>query len=411
MAEASVDLSTGDNLEQKILQVLSDAGSPVKIGQLLKKFQVPKKTLNQVLYRLKKEGRVSSPVPATWCLGGDASGDGAPEIPEDSAAQPSLDERILRFLEAQGPQRALHIAKALGMTTAKEVNPLLYSMRNKHLLTVSDTQTWNIYRSSQEGQGQACSGVGVGQESPAVIYQQNPINMICQQGPNSHISIVNSKAIQIGHGNVMSRQTTCGEPGPRTPHHAPLPVPEDAAAQDTPPGTHGAQLIHLNKSMLRCVQLGHDNEMNLERDPVEHPTFGFSGSPPGSTTTADPETAFNIQTPEPGPHPEGGTAQIVHIKSCLLEDMTVSNNNKMTIHPRSKGGAKESADSSEEPKEDRGASSEAMPPRSCLHTPSNSTLLTSELTAMALEDSSPQTTESVLREDEVQATESCQTQD
>uniref|UniRef100_A0A8C6I6N3 Z-DNA-binding protein 1 n=1 Tax=Mus spicilegus TaxID=10103 RepID=A0A8C6I6N3_MUSSI len=151
MAEAPVDLSTGDHLEQKILQVLSDDGGPVKIGQLVKKCQVPKKTLNQVLYRLKKEDRVSSPEPATWRIGGAASGDGAPAIPEDSSAQPSLDERILRFLEANGPHRALHIAKALGMTTAKEVNPLLYSMRNKHLLSY-DGQTWKIYHSRQEGQ-------------------------------------------------------------------------------------------------------------------------------------------------------------------------------------------------------------------------------------------------------------------
>lgn len=51
---------------------------------------------------------------------------------------------------------------------------------------------------------------GVRQESSAIIYQQNPINMICQ-GANSHISIANSKAIQIGHGNVMSMH--CGDPG------------------------------------------------------------------------------------------------------------------------------------------------------------------------------------------------------
>lgn len=79
-----------DNLEQKTLQVLSDAGGPVKIGQLLKKCQVPKKTLNQVLYRLKTEGKVSSPAPATWSLGVDASGDGTCAIPEDSTTQPSL---------------------------------------------------------------------------------------------------------------------------------------------------------------------------------------------------------------------------------------------------------------------------------------------------------------------------------
>ncbi|GAB1287277.1 Z-DNA-binding protein 1 [Apodemus speciosus] len=146
MAEAPVDLSAGDNLEQKILQVLGDAGGPVKIGQLLKKCQVPKKTLNQVLYRLKKEGRVSSSAPATWCLGGDASGDGAPAIPEDATAQPSLDPP-----GGPGAPEGPAYLKALGMTTAKEVNPLLYSMRSKHLLSY-DGQTWRTYRSSQEGQ-------------------------------------------------------------------------------------------------------------------------------------------------------------------------------------------------------------------------------------------------------------------
>lgn len=103
-----------DNLEQKILQVLSDAGSPVQIDQLLKKLQVPKKILNQVLYRLKKEGRVSSPAPATWSLGGDgASGDGAPEIPEDSAAQPSLGNLSRRQSRSPSPHHHIHPLRAI----------------------------------------------------------------------------------------------------------------------------------------------------------------------------------------------------------------------------------------------------------------------------------------------------------
>uniref|UniRef100_A0A8C6I6U2 Z-DNA-binding protein 1 n=1 Tax=Mus spicilegus TaxID=10103 RepID=A0A8C6I6U2_MUSSI len=404
MAEAPVDLSTGDHLEQKILQVLSDDGGPVKIGQLVKKCQVPKKTLNQVLYRLKKEDRVSSPEPATWRIGGAASGDGAPAIPEDSSAQPSLDERILRFLEANGPHRALHIAKALGMTTAKEVNPLLYSMRNKHLLSY-DGQTWKIYHSRQEGQDIAHSGVT--QESPAIICQHNPVNMICQQGANSHISIANSNAIQIGHGNVIVREKACGEPGPRTSH--PLPLAWDASAQDMPPVAHGAQYIYMDKSLLQQVQLGHHNEMSLVGDAGKHPSYSFSDSPPEvSTTTADPGASFNMQTSEPGPHPEGDTVQTVHIKSCFLEDATIGNGNKMTIHLRSKGEVMESGYSEEPKKEDTGTSSEATPPRSCQHTPSDSMLPTSELRAMALGDSSPQTTEPVLREHEVQDTESSQ---
>jgi hypothetical protein len=43
------------------------------------------------------------------------------------------------------------------MTTAKEVNPLLYSMRNKHLLSY-DGQTWKIYHSRQEGQDIGMTG-------------------------------------------------------------------------------------------------------------------------------------------------------------------------------------------------------------------------------------------------------------
>lgn len=62
----------------------------MKIGQLVKKCQAPKKILNSILYRLKKEGKVSSTAAATWCLGGSASADEVPAVPEDPTAQPSL---------------------------------------------------------------------------------------------------------------------------------------------------------------------------------------------------------------------------------------------------------------------------------------------------------------------------------
>lgn len=49
-------------------------------------------------------------------------------------------------------------------------------------------------------------GSGGRSQSAAIIYQQNPINMICQTGPNGHIAIENAKAVQIGYGNVMKRE-------------------------------------------------------------------------------------------------------------------------------------------------------------------------------------------------------------
>lgn len=72
-----------------------------------------------------------------------------------------------------------------------------------------------------------------------------------------------------------------------------------------------------------------------------------------SATSADAGTSFHMQTPEPGPHPEGDTVQKVHIKSSWLEDATIGNSNKMTICTASQGGVGESGNS-EEPKGDTG---------------------------------------------------------
>lgn len=61
---------------------------------------------------------------------------------------PCLAEKaIYRFLEGAGPCKALIIARALGMKTTKEVNPDLYDMRNRHLLSLDEKSSlWSIYR-------------------------------------------------------------------------------------------------------------------------------------------------------------------------------------------------------------------------------------------------------------------------
>ena len=59
--------------------MLRDAGSPVKTAQLLKKCQVPKKKLNQVLHKMKEESKgVMLAGPATWCLGDNRTKEVAP---------------------------------------------------------------------------------------------------------------------------------------------------------------------------------------------------------------------------------------------------------------------------------------------------------------------------------------------
>ncbi|XP_028339958.1 Z-DNA-binding protein 1, partial [Physeter macrocephalus] len=329
MADAPANPGDAD-LEQRILEVLRDSGSPVKTAQLVQKCQVPKKKLNQVLHKMKKESKgVLLVGPATWCLADGGTKEVVPaelERPQKDAVAtprkpgPELSQRqeeIFRFLEAHGPHRALIIAQALGMKTAKEVNPDLYAMRNKHLLDLDEkSNSWAVYRPE-----------GSRNPSTPVIYQQNPINMISQNGPNSHISIENSKGIQIGHRNVMVRQMASGENGSMAPLYLPPVAPTDPSTRGPLAGSWGPQDIRMEKSVLRHVQMGQGNEMSLHGNTAKGPAHSARGSPPG------PEASIEIQIPEPGPHSEGRMAQRVHIRSCFLEDTTAGNNNKMTVQP------------------------------------------------------------------------------
>ncbi|KAF5927178.1 hypothetical protein HPG69_016650 [Diceros bicornis minor] len=278
------------DLEQKILQVLRGAGSPVKAAQLAKDCQVPKKRLNQVLYRMKEEAKVHLEGPATWRLGEGQTGEVVPTeraqpcqaarpqqevaaIPETPCPQLSKRQmEIYRFLEASGPHKALSIAQALGMRTTKDVNRDLYTLRDRHLLNYDQkTSAWAVYQPENSGGRN---------QSATVIYQQNPITMICQNGPYSHISIENSEGIQIGHGNTIVRQTGSAENGSAAPLHLPPTTPADASTQGPLAGACSPQDIRIEKSVLRRVQLGHGNEMSFHSPPAEGPAHSPSGSPP-----------------------------------------------------------------------------------------------------------------------------------
>uniref|UniRef100_A0A8C3WKI5 Z-DNA binding protein 1 n=1 Tax=Catagonus wagneri TaxID=51154 RepID=A0A8C3WKI5_9CETA len=328
--------ATGDlNLEQKILQVLGDAGSPMTTSQLVRKCQAPKKKLNQVLYQMKKasKGGLTLLGPATWCLGDGGTGATGEVVPALAVPSLCLETEIYRLLEARGPHKALSIAQALGMKTAKEVNPDLYLMRNLHLLTLDEkSNAWGVY---QPGRALACYSRN---QSTPVIYQQNPINMICQKGPNSCISIANSENIQIGHGNVIVRHEASGESGSTAPVSLPPTVPADASARGPPAGSWGPQDICMEQSVLRRVQMGHGNQMTLHSFPAEGPAPGAYGGPQGTQRTARcPEASIDIQITEPGPRPEGAAAQRVRIRSCFLEDTTVGDSNRMTVSPGTAG--------------------------------------------------------------------------
>lgn len=414
MAKAPADPSETD-LEQSILRALRDAaGSPVKTAQLVKECQVPKKKLNQVLYRMKEESQVALVGPKTWCLGDGGTGEvvpaevaqpsqaerpqqGAVTIPERPGSQLSeQQEKIYRFLEARGPCKALIIAKSLGLKTAKEVNPDLYALRIKHLLDHDkNSNAWKIYQHEVSGGRN---------QSATIIYQQNPTNVISQNGPNSHISIQNATAIQIGHRNTILSQTASGENGPTAPLNLPLPASTDPSTEDPLAGSWGPQDIRMENSELRRVQLGHGNQMSLHSTPTEGPACSPSGRHPVSATTGS-EASFEIRMPTPGPHTEGdveSVAQRVHIRSCFLEDAAIGNRNRMrVIAGAAEGGGAGPEDSGGdpgEPAEDAGPHTEAAQHRGNFpdnESPTDAAIsvLTSHLEAVTLEGRDLEATE------------------
>uniref|UniRef100_G1PVX2 Z-binding domain-containing protein n=1 Tax=Myotis lucifugus TaxID=59463 RepID=G1PVX2_MYOLU len=337
----SLPLSPLPDLEQRILQALKGAGTPVKAAQLEKECQVPRKDINRVLYRMKEKLKVDRDDSAKWSLREGGPGEMVPAEP----AQPShahrpkeltlvkpptllppteLQGQILRLLEASGPQRAVSIARSLGMKTSKDVNPYLYAMQEKHLLDLDkNSKTWAIYQPDSRGAEWT-------PRAPTIIYQQSPV-MICQNAPHSHISIQNSEAVQIGHGNTIMKLMAPSESG-ESPGRCPGRTWGSCSVWITTVLLHGLLRVRASFSCLDRIFLipFHSNTVRLKGLPSEGCGTGPRLYPPVSAATAGPE---EIRMPAPGPHPEGegDAAQSVPIKPCFVEEDAIGNSNSLSV--------------------------------------------------------------------------------
>ncbi|XP_045152840.1 Z-DNA-binding protein 1 [Echinops telfairi] len=336
MAEAPIDPDTKGELQQSVLQVLREAGCPLKTSQLVKKCQVPKKELNQVLYRMKAQSQVTLVEPVTWRLGGpEPSGSQGPaepgprpsSRPTEEAAQrclpdaanipqspaPSLteqQEKIYRLLEANGPRSALSIAQALGKKTSKEVNPDLYTLRKWHLLSLEQTSMlWDVHHPEESGKKT---------QSTENTSQSRSINLIV---PHGYVSITHSKEIQIGNNNIMQKYTLGGS---TTPCHPPSTV-----MADDPSPAPAARAGACEPQGLQ----GRGRQVQLLWQPMEILDESPGHVPPGSTTTG-PAALPAAQMPKPGLPPNGD--QKAHAKYCL-EGRAISNS-KMTVSPAGPDG-------------------------------------------------------------------------
>ncbi|XP_075384513.1 Z-DNA-binding protein 1 isoform X1 [Tenrec ecaudatus] len=370
MAEAPIDPDRKGELPQRVLQVLREAGCPLKTSHLVKKCQVPKKELNQVLYRMKAQSQVTLVEPVTWRLGGpEPSGpQGLAEPgprpssrPTEEAAQrclpneanipqspvPSLTEqqkKIYTLLDTKGPLSALRIAQAVGKKTSKDVNPDLYTLRKWHLLSLEQSSMlWHVHHPEESGKKN---------QSTEITFQSSSINLFVSNG---HFSITHSKEIQIGDNNTMQKYTFSGSIAPSHP-------PSMVMADDPSPSESEPEILDESP--------GH--------------------MPPGSATTG-PADLPAVQMPKPGLPPNGG--QKAQVKVCL-EDRAISNS-KMTVHPAGPDGdhREEAGKPGEDEEADSLRSNSELPGDTARADPGVTSALTSCMEGLALGNEVPTRTE------------------
>nr|XP_033770229.1 Z-DNA-binding protein 1 isoform X3 [Geotrypetes seraphini] len=184
------------------------------------------------------------------------------KLDQDQTAE--LKQHILTLL-ANGPQRALIIARHIGKKTRKDVNPLLYALKNAGDLCYDDkTKLWSL-QSPETKDNAGCTINNIN------VYQQHSTN-IYMQGQTSSISISDSQNIQIGSHNsinTLSKSDATDNPVPEESgkREASLCFPATTmsdrtisgdAAPETPP-----QTISIKDSFLQNTIIGNNNEMNV----------------------------------------------------------------------------------------------------------------------------------------------------
>ena len=132
----------------RVLDVLSGASTPMSALELAHRVGLKtRKDINPTLYDLQKKGRIQKvgEIPAMWSLSQSSSGHSS----ERKIVQPStvaqstggVEGQLLAFLSRQGKScTSLEIAKAIGYSTRKEVNPYLYTMARDSLVVRDDSK-------------------------------------------------------------------------------------------------------------------------------------------------------------------------------------------------------------------------------------------------------------------------------
>ncbi|XP_069507191.1 Z-DNA-binding protein 1 isoform X3 [Ambystoma mexicanum] len=365
--------ATDEEIDTSILAFLKNEPSPKKVNEVATHLSIAKKEANKRLYELEKRNKVTRDNSARWAVVyGDANvkddqGTSASEnadtalVPVNCTAlcerrlstvsvvatnqMTEIEQQILKVLkEHKGQISTLEIAKSVGKKTAKDVNCSLYSLKSKGLL----------FHHAQNKQWSMKGTEGISYSAGPVInnffFQNNPTNIINQQGESNAVNISDSQNTQIGNYNTISSNENSGYlPSPKgsTLGKAPAyPAPDVGSPLPEAMNSHmPKQEVNILKSSLHNSMIGNNNIMLVnceseeskrrEESNMQYKTWPRQNSvyDTDSTSDEDGSSSANGDTNYTKTSPE----QNVSIRDSTIRNTVIANDTKATIDDGFKG--------------------------------------------------------------------------
>ncbi|XP_074868191.1 Z-DNA-binding protein 1 [Carettochelys insculpta] len=352
--------STVSNVEQCVWDHLQTTATPEKAREIARACSITKQEANKALYNLLKEGKVELQNDShKWVVCTDKTDveshqksnklkiDDAMLVPlhqpmttvtpaKDDSKLTENQDKIYKFLSANGPQNALAIAKHMGKTTQKDVKADLYALQEKHLLSLEKTtKLWSVYR---QGTDYKATSTVSNEDLKPIIFQNNPINFIYQEGAQNTVSIADSRATQIGNYNSLNladikTDYTLTAPSLSTESENANMLHGKAEAQAA---DQSAQEIDIIESTFKNTVIGNDNQMKIiMKDfpgrPEEHLDHGGI---PEKNLVGDILSVSSVPSLKINTHPREGSVplQRVCIDKSTMENVMIGNNNQMSVH-------------------------------------------------------------------------------
>eukprot|EP00079_Xenopus_tropicalis_P018047 XP_004918777.2 PREDICTED: Z-DNA-binding protein 1 [Xenopus tropicalis] len=204
-------------LETQIYNFLQNNGQQ-KAAAIAKELKTEKSKINPALYDMKKKNLLTHDEKIVWSVKKEeiSSGDLLPSDRQSSTDRRLSDSEhgarltkqqndIYLFLKNNSPQKSISIARGINKSSASEVNPDLYQLKDMNLLQRdSSTKLWSVKPDMVDNH----NGEPENKYASGTTFSQNG-NKAMEQPWKPHAQINNyytiyTQNVQVGHGNIMN---------------------------------------------------------------------------------------------------------------------------------------------------------------------------------------------------------------